>query len=78
MSHAMLDHGQCLDGTVHLTPQELRVLAALAAGMTSQTAARRLDISDRTVRRRVQGVCDRVGVDTTIEAVTWAAKNDLI
>lgn len=60
------------------TQEEVRVLAALATGMTSEAAARHLDISDRTVRRRIRRVCDHIGVGTTIEAITWAAKHGVI
>lgn len=61
-----------------LTDAEVRALAVLGAGHTYDTAARELGISGRTIRRRVRDVCDRIGVDTTIQAVTWAAKHHLI
>lgn len=62
----------------HLTGGEIQVLATIGAGLTFDAAARELGISDRTIRRRVRDVCDRVGVETTIEAVTWAARRGLI
>lgn len=61
-----------------LTEAEIQVLTALGAGQTCDAAARELGISGRTIRRRVREVCDRVGVDTTIQAVIWAAKRHLI
>lgn len=63
---------------VSLTGEEIRVLAVLGSGATSDATARRLDISPRTVRRRVRRVCERVGVDTTVQAVAWAARRGYI
>lgn len=74
MSHAALGR-PC---GASLTHAEVRALAELATGSTFDVAARRLDVSDRTIRRRVRDVCDRVGVDTTIQAIVWAAKQRLI
>lgn len=64
--------------TPFLTTAEVDVLAQLANGSTLDVAARRLDTSARTLRRRVRAACDRLNVDTPIEAVVWAVKNDLI
>lgn len=64
--------------TPHLTDAEIRVLAELAGGSTADRAARRLGISDRTLRRRVRRACDRLGVHTPVEAVVWAAKRGLV
>lgn len=57
-----------------LTDEEVRVLAVLGSGATSDATARRLDVSPRTVRRRVRRVCERVGVATTVQVVAWAAR----
>lgn len=65
-------------GDISLTDEEVRVLAVLGSGATSDATARRLDISARTVRRRVRRVCERVGVDTTVQAVAWAARRGYI
>lgn len=64
--------------TPHLTTAEIDVLAQLASGSTLDDAARRLDTSTRTLRRRVRAACDRIDVNTPIEAVVWAVKRDLI
>ena len=65
-------------GTSNLSPLEIRELSLIASGKTTDAVARELGISNRSVRRHVRDVCDRLGVETTIEAVTWAAKNDLL
>lgn len=61
-----------------LSDQDLQVLSYLASGLTADVAARRLDLSSRTLRRRVRGICDRLDVNTPIQAVVWAAKRGLI
>jgi DNA-binding NarL/FixJ family response regulator len=40
--------------------------------------ARRLAISERTVRRRVRSLCDRIGVANTVQAVVWAVRSGLL
>lgn len=61
-----------------LTKDDLLLLSELAKGVTVDRVGRRLDVSGRTVRRRLRGICDRIGVATAIEAVAWAARRRLI
>ncbi|MCC5578550.1 MULTISPECIES: LuxR C-terminal-related transcriptional regulator [Microtetraspora] len=61
-----------------LSDDDLRLLAELAKGGTVDKVGRRLDVSGRTVRRRLRVICDRIGVATAIEAVAWAARRRLI
>ncbi|GGK80096.1 hypothetical protein Sme01_45650 [Sphaerisporangium melleum] len=63
---------------VGLSDDDLLLLAELAKGVTVDRVGRRLDVSGRTVRRRLRGICDRIGVATAIEAVAWAARRRLI
>jgi DNA-binding NarL/FixJ family response regulator len=63
---------------VSLGEDDLRLLAALAAGLPTHAVARTLSISVRTVQRRIRELCDRIGVQTTVEAVAWAARRQLI
>jgi DNA-binding NarL/FixJ family response regulator len=53
---------------------DLRLLALLADGLVLDAIARRLDFSERTVRRRIRSLCDRIGVDTPMQAVVWAVR----
>ncbi|MCM3516767.1 MULTISPECIES: LuxR C-terminal-related transcriptional regulator [Nocardioides] len=59
-------------------PDELAVLALVARGLTVTAVARRLEISERTVRRRLRTAADDLGVDSTIEAVVAAVRRQLI
>ena len=49
-----------------------------AEGQTVDAVARRLDVSERTVRRRARAACGALGVDTTVEAIVWAVRHRLI
>ena len=61
-----------------LSDDEVRLLAQIASGVTADVAARRLDLSARVLRRQLRTICDRLEVNTPIEAVVWAARRQLI
>jgi DNA-binding NarL/FixJ family response regulator len=65
-------------GRGELTCADLELLRLLADGLPVEAIARRLDLSERTVRRRVRGICDRLGVDVPIQAVVWAARRGMV
>jgi DNA-binding NarL/FixJ family response regulator len=59
-------------------PADLELLELLARGETIEAIAHRLQRSDRTVRRRVRAIGDRLGVETTVEAVVCAVRQGWI
>ena len=61
-----------------LDDDDLAVLAMLAQGLPVGTVARRLAMSERTLRRRTRAICDILGVPAAITAVAWAAKRGLL
>ncbi|MFB4308626.1 LuxR family transcriptional regulator [Actinomadura sp. GTD37] len=61
-----------------LSEDEIRLLAQIASGVTADVAAQKLELSVRTLRRRLRSICDLLGVTTPIEAVVWAARRHLI
>ncbi len=62
---------------VRLADRDVELLRLLAKGLPLDAVARRVGLSERTVRRRVRDVCDRIGVNTRIEAVVWAVRQGL-
>jgi DNA-binding NarL/FixJ family response regulator len=61
-----------------LDDDDLRLLRLLAEGLPLDVVARRLEMSERTLRRRIRAICDRLGVPATITAVAWAARRGLL
>jgi DNA-binding NarL/FixJ family response regulator len=57
---------------------DLEILRHLAEGQTVGVVARRVGLSERTVRRRLRTMADEAGVDTTIEVVVRAVRSGLI
>jgi DNA-binding NarL/FixJ family response regulator len=61
-----------------LRDDEVAVLTLLAEGLPLDSVARRLAVSDRTLRRRIRAICDLLGVPSVITAVAWAARRGLV
>jgi DNA-binding NarL/FixJ family response regulator len=57
---------------------DLAILRLLSEGYTTDVIARRAGISERTVRRRLRGLADDLGVDSSIEVVVHAVRAGLI
>ncbi|WP_425567705.1 LuxR family transcriptional regulator [Salinactinospora qingdaonensis] len=73
-----VSHDGAPEAPSDLNDDDLHLLAEIATGVTTDVAARRLELSARTLRRRLRAICDRLGVNTPIEAVVWAARRQLI
>ncbi|MFC7641848.1 helix-turn-helix domain-containing protein [Streptosporangium lutulentum] len=54
------------------------MLALLAAGLKDDAIARQLDVSLRTVQRRVRSLCDHLGAGTRFQAGLLAAHQNLL
>jgi DNA-binding NarL/FixJ family response regulator len=61
-----------------LTPRELEIVQALAAGEVNKDIARRLAISDQTVKHHLTNIFNKLGVSQRLELVLFALKHDLI
>lgn len=61
-----------------LTPREIEVLGMLAEGLGNKTIARRLGISEHTVKFHVSSIFQKLNASSRTEAVTLGAKLGLI
>jgi DNA-binding NarL/FixJ family response regulator len=67
-----------LPRTAHrLSPREREVLALVAEGLPNKTVARRLGISEKTVKTHLTSVFTTLGVTDRTSAALWAQRNGL-
>ena len=58
-----------------LTSREREVLACVATGLANKQIARRLGISEKTVKSHLTSVFHRIGVTDRTQAALWAQRN---
>jgi DNA-binding NarL/FixJ family response regulator len=63
---------------VELEAQDVEILGLIAAGQTVEAVARRLGLSERTIRRRLRALADAHGCGSTIELVVAAVRHGLL
>jgi DNA-binding CsgD family transcriptional regulator len=61
-----------------LTARELEILQALAEGLDGQAVADRLGISRRTERNHVAHILAKLGVNSRLQALVVALRNDIV
>ncbi|GAA3228693.1 response regulator transcription factor [Actinocorallia longicatena] len=61
-----------------LSPREIEILQLLASGLSNRELAKRLFISEATVKTHLVHIYGKLGVDTRTAAVTVAAERRLI
>jgi two-component system, NarL family, response regulator YdfI len=61
-----------------LTPREREVLELLAEGLSNKLIARRLQISEHTVKFHVSSIYAKLGASSRTEAVSQGARRGLI
>ena len=76
-ARALLRARQAGDGPEELTEREREVLALVGAGLPNKLIARRLEISEKTVKTHLTSVYRRIGVDSRTEAALWAQQRGL-
>jgi len=60
---------------VELTPREQEVLGLVRQGLANKQIARRLGISERTVKAHLTSTFQRIGVADRTQAALWAERN---
>jgi DNA-binding NarL/FixJ family response regulator len=64
-------------GAADLTPREREVLTLVRQGLANKQIARRLGISERTVKAHLTSTFQRIGVVDRTQAALWAERNDI-
>jgi DNA-binding NarL/FixJ family response regulator len=62
---------------VDLTDREREVLGLVGKGMPNKQIARRLEISEKTVKAHLTSAFRRIGVDDRMQAALWAKEHNL-
>lgn len=60
-----------------LTPREREVLVMVAEGLPNKLIARRLEISEKTVKAHLTRIFERLGVSDRTQAALWAQRHRL-
>jgi predicted ATPase/DNA-binding CsgD family transcriptional regulator/transcriptional regulator with XRE-family HTH domain len=66
------------DGPAALSPREREVVRLVAEGLTNKEIARRLILSEHTVKSHVTSLFNKLGADSRAQAVAIAAQRDLL
>ncbi|MDF3936422.1 two-component system response regulator NarL [Pseudomonas citronellolis] len=61
-----------------LTERERQILRQLAHGFSNKMIARKLDITEGTVKVHVKRVLHKLGMRSRVEAAVWAVENHLV
>ena len=64
--------------TTNLTPREREVLSLVAVGLPNKTIARRLGISEKTVKTHLTRIFATLGVYDRTSAALWAQRNGIL
>ena len=63
---------------VTLECDDVKLLALTAEGFSPAGIGRRMGLNERTIRRRLSRLCERLGVSTPVQAVVWAVRHGVI
>lgn len=62
----------------HLTRREEQVLRAVTEGKTNTEIAYHLSISEKTVEKHLQGILNKLGVESRVEAAVFAIRQNIL
>jgi DNA-binding NarL/FixJ family response regulator len=74
-ARVLLDSRREQKPSADLTPREREVLELVAEGLANKNIARRLGISERTVKAHLTNVFQAIGVVDRTQAALWAREN---
>ena len=76
-ARSLLDATNAPDPLAGISPREREVLGLLLDGMPNKLIARRLEISEKTVKSHLTRVFRAIGVDDRVQAILWVERNGL-
>ncbi len=74
-ARVLLDTQRAQQPAENLSPREAEVLALVATGLANKQIARRLGISERTVKAHLTSVFQQLGVTDRTQAALWAREH---
>jgi DNA-binding NarL/FixJ family response regulator len=66
------------DSAEHLTPREIEVVQMVAAGLRNKEIARRLTLTEGTVKVHLHNIYAKLGVDGRLELLRYAEERGLV
>jgi DNA-binding NarL/FixJ family response regulator len=76
-AHTILGARRAAAPAAELSDREREVLLLVAEGLSNKLIARRLDISEKTVKAHLTSVFRQIGVTDRTQAALWAERNGL-
>lgn len=61
-----------------LSNREVEVLRALAIGLRNREIARSLMVSEKTVERHLENICNKLDITGRVSAAVYAVRNGLV
>jgi DNA-binding NarL/FixJ family response regulator len=74
-ARVLLDAQRLPSSAVTVSPREREVLELLMTGLANKQIARRLDITERTVKAHLTSIYQSLGVEGRTQAVLWAKEH---
>jgi DNA-binding NarL/FixJ family response regulator len=76
-ARSLLDAKSAPDPLAGISPREREVLALLLDGMPNKRIARRLEISEKTVKSHLTSIFREIGVTDRVQAILWVERMGL-
>jgi DNA-binding NarL/FixJ family response regulator len=76
-ARSLLDAKNAPDPLAGISPRERMVLALLLDGMPNKLIARRLEISEKTVKSHLTSIFRQIGVNDRVQAILWVERHGL-
>lgn len=74
-ARVLMDGRESTSATAGMSARELEVLSLIGLGLPNKEIARRLDITERTVKGHLTSIFREIGVSDRTQAALWAERN---